>query len=244
MRNIRALAMLTTVLAFASTAGAQTGSGGNDTNPAPTGTGAGATVTSSAGGSVTTSSPDVDKQVETIRRRGAAVSKSARDKAEAKLRQIVGKVDATAQQGEERVATRLATQFHTTAQAMMDEKTQFGCGWGELMIAHTLAASSNADISLQTLFQMHADGMGWGQIAAGMGFNLGDAVHAARAEARVAEGDAKADGKVAVMHGVGSKYGLGASAGMGADANAHGAGARAGGGTSVSTSVPSVHVGH
>ena len=169
------------------------------------------------------------------------MSKSTRERTDAKLRQVAGKVDAAAQNGQDRVASRLATEFNTTSQAIADEKTQFGCGWGELMIAHTLAANSNTDVSLASLFQMRSDGMGWGQIAAGMGFKLGDAVSAAQAEARVAEGQAKADGKVAVMHGIGSKHGIGANGALGASANARGTGAKVGAGTNVSTSV---HVGH
>jgi len=200
-----------------------------------------ATVTSSASATASTTTPDTQKQIETIRKRGAAISKSTRERTEAKLQQVAGKVDAAAQNGQEQVAGRLATEFNMTAQAIMDEKTQFGCGWGELMIAHTLAANSNTDVSLESLFQMRSDGMGWGQIAAGMGFKLGDAVSAAQAEARVAEGQSKADGKVAVVHGIGSKHGLGGNGALGASANARGAGAKAGVGTNVSTSV---HVGH
>ena len=53
--------------------------------------------------------------------------------------------------------------------------------------------------------------MSWAQIASGMGLKLGEVLNAAKAEAKVAKGLAKADGKVAVVHGSGSKAGAGSA---------------------------------
>ncbi len=230
MRTIRGMAMITTMLAMASIARAQSGSGSADVSASSS-----ASATVSADG-------NARQQVEAIRRRGATISRSAAEKAETKLRQIGSKVDAAARQGEERIAGRLATEFDMSTQATLDEKTQLGCGWGEWMIAHTLAANGKADVSVATLFELHRDGMGWGQIAGGMGLDLGETVSAAQAEARVARGQSKADGHVAVVHGMGSRHGAVASGAMGAGASTHGASATAGAGMSVS--VPPVHVGH
>ena len=166
-------------------------------------------------------------KLETIRRKGAQTSANARSKADAKLTAVAHKVDGDATaQGEAKVAGRLAAEFGMTPEQITAEHQALGCSWGELMIAHSLMANSTTDVTAEELFSLRKDGTGWGQIAAGLGLHLGEVVSAAQAEAKVASGLAKADGKVAVIHGEGARAGVAANAGT--QVGAPVAGARAG----------------
>lgn len=115
--------------------------------------------------------------------------------------------------GDATVAGRIAGEFGMTADALTAERSQFGRGWGELMIAHTLAANSKTNLTVADLFQMRTEGMGWGQIAHGMDLKMGDLVAAVKAESRVATGLAKPDGKPAVIHSMHAGAGAGVQAG-------------------------------
>jgi hypothetical protein len=100
----------------------------------------------------------------------------------------------------------LAAEFGTTPDALLSEKTDAKASWGQLMIAHSLLANGTTDLTTKQIFDLRGEGMSWGQIANGMGLRLGDVVKAAKEEARVAKGLSQPDGKVAVMHGAGSKF--------------------------------------
>ena len=169
---------------------------------------------------------EAQQRMDAVKEKGAKVSADSRAKAEAKLEASAKKADSEAQRGEGRVAERLAVEFGMTADALMAEKQELGCTWGELMIAHSLDANTTTEITVAQLVQMRKDGTGWGQIAAGLGLKLGEAVSAAQAESRVAAGLAKPDGKVAVIHGEGARAGVGGQAG--ADAGVHAAGTQVG----------------
>ena len=95
--------------------------------------------------------------------------------------------------------------------------------------------------SVQQLMEMRDGGMGWGQIAAGLGLNLGSMVSAVKSESRVAEGQTKADGRVAVIHAQGAHAGAGGEVGAhaGLDARHQGLGAGAG-----ATAGVGVKIGH
>ena len=165
-----------------------------------------------------------------VKEKAAKVSSKARSSADKKLGASAKALDGTANSaGEVKVATRLGTQFGMTADAITAEKNQLGTSWGNLMIAHTLAANAKSGITVAQLVQMHDSGMGWGQIAAGLGFKLGEAISAVKAEGRVAKGLSKPSGKVATIHGEGSKAGPGRGAGdhagsMGGTKMGHGGG--------------------
>jgi hypothetical protein len=175
-------------------------------------------------------------EMQRVRDAGLTVKASARARADAKLGAAAGAVDHQASAGTE-VATRLAAEFGLTATALMDEHQQLDASWGTLMIAHTLAAGAATNLTVPQLVQLHDEGTGWGQIAAGLGLKLGDVVSAARTEARVATGEVKADGRVATMRGEGARNAgrsAGANAGASATATAgHGAGAGVGLGAGV-----------
>ena len=110
-----------------------------------------------------------------------------------------------ASDGDAKIAARLAAEFGTTPDALLSEKNDLKASWGQLMIAHALVANGSTDLTAKQVFDLRGEGMSWGQIATGMGLRLGDVVKAAKEEARVAKGAVPADGKVAVVHGAGSK---------------------------------------
>lgn len=139
---------------------------------------------------------------QSIREKGAKLSSKESKSIDAKLEATEKGVDASAaKSGDQVVAGRLATEFGTTADAMMQEKSQFNVGWGQLVVANTLMANAKTPVTLQQLFDMRNSGMGWGQIAHGMGLKLGDVVSASKSEASVATGKTKPSGKVATIHG-------------------------------------------
>jgi hypothetical protein len=152
-------------------------------------------------------------------------------RAEAKLAAAAKQVDKeVGVAGESKVAGRLAGEFGVTAEALLAEQEELEVSWGELMIAHTLEASARNNVRVDHLIDLRADGMGWGQIAAGLNLDLGQAVSAVQAEARVASGTVRADGRVASIglafgHGanVGAKGEAQAGVGAGTDAGAAGA---------------------
>lgn len=190
------------------------------------------TTTTNAEASAATNA-DARATMETIKAKGSKVSADARAKTEAKLEASAKSVDQQASaKGDARVAGRLATEFGMTADQLIAEKNDLQTSWGQLMIAHSLAANSTTNLTAAQLIEMRGDS-GWGQIAAGLGLNLGETVSAVRAESRVANGLANADGKVAAIHGEGARAGLGVNAGVGAGAASHGANAAANAGVGV-----------
>ena len=175
---------------------------------------------------------DASKQRAEVESRAAHASSQAKAKAEAKLAATANKVDESAQKdGSATVAARLAAEFGTTADALVREQHDMGASWGQVMIAHAIAANLKSGVSSEQLLTWHADHMGWGEMAAGLGLDLGSVVGVANAEGRVAEGLAHADGKVAAMRGEGAR-GFGANLDAGSHAQlgngAVGVGANAG----------------
>jgi hypothetical protein len=95
------------------------------------------------------------------------------------------------------------------------------------MIANSLAANATDGATVQQLLALKSEGRGWGEIAAGLGLELGSVVSGVQAETRVAKGLAKADARVAAMRGEGARTRVGATVGVGAGighgaVNAHG----------------------
>ena len=152
-----------------------------------------------------------------VKHRAEKVSAKLRASADKKMDLSAQDVDrATISAGETKVAERLGTQFGMSAEAITAEKNALNTSWGNLTIAHTLAANAGEGVTSENLVQMHSAGMGWGQIAAGLGLKLGEAIRAVRAEDHVANGRAKATGKVAVIHHEGTRAGKEKSTGHGA----------------------------
>lgn len=181
---------------------------------------------------------DVRATLEKIKAKGEKTSAEARQNAEAKMDAAVKAVNAEAQaKGDAQVAARLAAEFGMTAEALLAEKQSLDASWGQLVIAHSLIANSATAVTVENLIQLHQEGTGWGQIAAGLGLRLGDAVSAIRAESRVAAGLAKADGRVAAIRGEGARANANAAAGANAGVRAGGVGAGASAGVGVGAGV-------
>ena len=187
-----------------------------------------------------TASGDVAAQVDArttraaIEKKAEKIAAQAKAKADAQLTAASEQVDKQASgDGEVAVATRLAAEFDMTTQALNDEKRSLDVSWGQLMIAHTLDANVSHDLTVEQLVAMHKDGMGWGEIAAGLGLQLGSVVSVVNSEGRVADGLAKADGHVATIRGEGARMGLGAGANAGLGVQAGKAAASAGVGLGV-----------
>lgn len=179
-----------------------------------------------------------------IAQRGARISAKQRARAEARLGELAKRVDQAAARGEGEVASRLAAELGIAAEVLVAQHDDWKLGWGEMTIAHTLAASAGDEVGVEQLIEMHQEGIGWGQIAAGLGMSLGQVVSAVRSEALVASGQARADGSVAVIRGErGVSAATGTSAGASATrgAGAIGAGVNATSGASVA--VPRIRIG-
>jgi len=219
--------LLAAQLALAQTAGTTTQGQGQSTADAsmqPVQAGTAANASGSAAVPV-----DPRQLRERIEKRAAKVSTQAKTKAETQLSATVEQVNQrSTTEGEATVATRLAAEFGMTPDALTAERKTLDVSWGQLMIAHTLAANATAGATAEQLVTMNKDGMGWGQIAAGLGLQLGSVVSSVNAESRVAHGLDKADGRVAVMRGEGARLGIGANAGLGVQAGKSAAGANAG----------------
>jgi len=104
-----------------------------------------------------------------------------------------------ADKGQRAVAARLAAEFHTSADALADEKGRLGWSWGEMMIACTLLSNSEAGVTLSDLATLRSDGLSWGAIAYGLRFRLEDLEDAIKAQGKVAMGLVKPDGKAATI---------------------------------------------
>lgn len=195
-------------------------------------------VTTTAGASAAagaSADADLAARRKAMEERAAKVKLEAREHAQAELEAGARRVDDAAGKGEAEVSQRLAADLDMSASALAEEHTRLGASWGALMIAHTLAANAKTHVSVADLVALHAGGMGWGGIAAGMGFDLGSVERGVHAESRVATGEARGSGHVAVLHGEGARAGLGVGVGMGVGHANVGAGLGAG---------AKLHVGH
>ncbi len=179
---------------------------------------------------------ETDASLKAIRDRAKSASPKARAAVEKRLTKISSDIDADANaKGKAVAAGRVAPEFGMTGDALVAEADQFGAGLGEVIIAHTLLANSKTTVTMDQLFSLRKDGMGWGQIAHGMNLRLGEVVSAVMSEGKVAQGMGKADGKVAMIHSGAASTHAGTHAGMGAGVHAGKTGAGAAG--SVGTGV-------
>lgn len=147
------------------------------------------------------SDPDaVHQRLEFIKDEGLQVSEKHRDRAEAKLASTTSKVmNAARRAGDAKFAERMAAEFGVSPRALLDQKDSLCASWAEITIAYTLDANARCAVTVDELIRLEQQGMGWGQIAAGLGFGLNETVNAARAEKRVAEGKARPDGRIAAI---------------------------------------------
>jgi hypothetical protein len=203
---------LTVVMALALTAAAAAEGGdvkkggvvpvGATSVPEPVPAPAQATETQTAtSGETTAQAPDASKseaRLKAIRDRAAKMNATDRVEIDKKLEGNAKDVDVEAvTNGDATVADRFAAEFGVTSEALLAERSQYNVGWGEIMIAHTLLANAPDGTTIDQLYTLHADGMGWGQVAFGMGLRVGSVAAAVKTETMVARGTMKADGKTA-----------------------------------------------
>jgi hypothetical protein len=191
-------------------------------SPAAPGSAFAGAVTETNGSSVPVPAPaatptpppaSTEGELAAIRDKGAKASPKARAETERKLESSAKSIDAEAVRlGEVLLAGRLSGEFGPSIEALTAEKIDLKISWGELVIAHTLVGNTKAAVGMVQLAQLHSGGMGWGQIAAGLGLDLHEVVSAVHTESRVATGQSKGDGKVATIHGEGSRAGARAPA--------------------------------
>jgi hypothetical protein len=195
--SLAAILGISAAVVFGGAALAQTSDAPPVTTPPP----ASVPVSDQAATQATTATSTADAKLAEIEARGHATPEKDAKSVDAKLEftKTTVEKEATAK-GDNVVAGRLANDFGMTADALTAEKAQYKTGWGDLMIAHSLEANAKTTVTLDQLFQMRTDGMGWGQIANGLDLRLGEVISAVSSEGRVATGRAKADGKVATIH--------------------------------------------
>ena len=163
-----------------------------------------ATQTTTSGEATTTATAPApgaaknEARLKAIRDRAAKMPATDREEIQKKLEGNIKDVDVEAvANGDATVADRFAAEFGVTSEALLAERTQYNVGWGEVMIAHTLLANAPSGTTIDQLYALHADGMGWGQVAYGMGLQVGSVAVAVKTETMVARGTMKADGKPA-----------------------------------------------
>lgn len=103
--------------------------------------------------------------------------------------------------GDRLVMARVATEFRIPAETILAERTRLSAPWGELVVAHTLLASAPG-VTVDQLFDMRSEGLGWGQIAHGLGLKQKEVASAVQAEGRVVRGQSKPDGSPAPIASV------------------------------------------
>jgi hypothetical protein len=131
-----------------------------------------------------------------VRARGKATSAKEGKEADDQLGKDAKGVDAEASaKGDVTVAARIASSFQETTDAILAERSRFSAGWGELLIAHTLVADSKTGLTIDQVFQLRSEGMGWGQIVHGMDLKLGTVTRAVRAGTRATPGLTNAEVK-------------------------------------------------
>ena len=127
-----------------------------------------------------------------IRERAESMPIDARKETDKRIAITVGRVNnEAASKGQATMVSRLAGEFHTTHESLLDDKSEFGWSWGDLMIAHTLLANSGLKVTTRDLATLRSDGLGWGAIAYGLEFHLEDFEDLVKAEGHVAMGFSK-----------------------------------------------------
>jgi len=130
-----------------------------------------------------------------------AISEEKRLIAEAQLDSCVAKVEKTvSRQGEDVVAARMGRELGMEPAALIRQQAELECFLGDLLIAHSLLANAQTTLNARQIVALHDGGMGWADIALGLGLRLHHVVRALINETRVAAGLSRGDGKVATMH--------------------------------------------
>jgi hypothetical protein len=131
-----------------------------------------------------------------IRQRAGEVDPKEQEATEKSLRETAAEVDAgAAKKDKVEVAGRLAAQFGGIPELYLGEHDRLKQGWGELSIAHTILTNSKTSLSIDQLFDLRQEKLGWGQIAHGLDLNVGEFTKMAQANGHSAIGAASGAGK-------------------------------------------------
>ena len=131
-----------------------------------------------------------------IRQRASQVDPKEQEATEKSLRETAAEVDAGAAKKEKvEVASRLAAQFGGIPELYVGEHDRLKQGWGEIAIAHTLLSSAKTTLTIDQLFDLRQEKLGWGQIAHGLDLNVGEFTKMAQANGHAAVGAASGAGK-------------------------------------------------
>ncbi|HXF59488.1 MAG TPA: hypothetical protein VN539_06665 [Candidatus Saccharimonadales bacterium] len=142
------------------------------------------------------SNPAIDR----VKERGMKISAKQKAEVDKKIDDIEKAIETeSTTKGDAEVAGRVAAEFGVTPDALIAERSKYGRGWGELVVGRTLAANAKTDATLDDLFTMRSQGVGWASIAAGLDLKLADVVTAVKSEQQVAMGVEKGDGKPAMI---------------------------------------------
>ena len=148
------------------------------------------------------SSTSPDEGLQGVKDRARWAPTDVCDNTDKKLESAVRGIDKEAtKNGERLVMARIAAQFRVPAETILSERTRLSASWGELAVAHTLLASARG-VTVDQLFDMRAEGMGWGRISYGLGFKQKDVTTAVQTEGKVMRGQTKPNGsptKIATM---------------------------------------------
>lgn len=124
-------------------------------------------------------------EIQRIRDRAKTVDPAEKEKTEKSLRDGATQFDAaTAKKDKVEVAGRLAAEFGGIPELYLGEKERLKTGWGDLSIAHTILQSAKTSVTIDQLYDLRQEGLGWGQIAHGLDLNVGEFVKAANAKGR------------------------------------------------------------
>lgn len=127
-----------------------------------------------------------------VRERAESMPSDARRETDKRIAITVDRVNQEARdRGQATMTARLAAEFKATGESLLEDKSEYSLSWGELVIAHTLLANSNAGLGLVDLAQLRREGLGWGAIAFGLEFHMEDFEDMIKAEGRVAMGLSK-----------------------------------------------------
>ncbi len=138
--------------------------------------------------------------LDAIRDRAKSASAKTVATVERKLAEISRQIDAEAnERGDIVIAGRVAPEFGMRMEVLAIEQAMLRTGMGDLVIAHTLVANSEKNVTTKELFTLQREGLTWGRIAHGLNLRLDEVTAAMASEAHVAAGRAKADGRPATI---------------------------------------------
>ena len=136
------------------------------------------------------------EELSQVRERAESMPIDARRETDKRIAVTIGRVNNEASnRGQATVASRLAREFKTTVESLLDQKSEFGWSWGDLLIAQTLLANSGVTVSARDLSDLRGRGLSWGAIAFGLQFHLEDFEDIVKAEGHVAMGLSKSGEK-------------------------------------------------